>query len=171
MTLKSGCTAALLILLLASWAGAAQSGTRKKLAEGSAVVRTEGSEYTITILCDDAQRPELGFTTEANRVTRAATGRSNMVNLRLRPWKDTGDVVVNLEGWTAWIPQPSSAAGVLSLDLVLRPNGTVKDNMPILLTYEMWKRGEIAEGERAVAFEATCSSRNPEAPSYRKVSN
>ena len=169
MTSRRAFQVALSILLLTPAVGVAQPGSRPARAEGSAIVRTEGSEYTITILCDDASRPERGFTTEANRVTRAATGRRNMVSLRLRPWQDTGDVLVSLEGWAAWIPSPSSAGGVLSLDVVLRPMSSTKGNMPVLLTYEMWQRGEIPEGERAIELEANCSTRNPEAPSFRKV--
>jgi len=163
---------ALSILVMAPSEGAAQDGSRRALSEGSAVVRTDDSEYTITILCNDPSRPDLGFTTEANRITRAATGRRNMVTLRVRPWKDTDDMNVTLEGgtaWTAWIPQPSSAGGVLTMDVVLRPVSFVRDNMPGLLTYEMWQSGDVPERERRVQFEANCSVRDPEAPAFRKV--
>ncbi len=159
-------------LLLAPSALVAQAGSRRSLSEGSAVVRTDDSEYTITILCDDPMRPELGFTTEANRITRPATGRNNQVNLRVRPWKDTDDINVTLEGgtvWTAWTPQPSSAGGMLSMDIVLRPASFVTDATPGLLTYDMWKSGDFPEGERLVQFKATCSARDPEAPSFRKI--
>ncbi|MDH3733218.1 MAG: hypothetical protein OEU54_06765 [Gemmatimonadota bacterium] len=171
MTTRTSIQITLFALLLVPWPVAAQG--RPTLSEGSAVVRVADGEYTITILCDDASRPELGFTTEANRVTRAATGRRNMVSLRVRPWKDTSDIQVTLEGgtaWTAWMPQPPSAGGILTMDVVLRPVSFVKDNMPGLLTYEMWQSGDIPEGERQVEFEANCSARDPEAPSYRKLS-
>jgi hypothetical protein len=170
MTTRNSIQIMLCALLLVSSAVAAQQ--RPPLSDGSAVVRVADGEYKITIICDDASRPELGFTTEANRITRAATGRSNMVNLRLRPWKDTNDVQVTLEGgtaWTAWMPQPSSAGGVLTMDVVLRPVSFVRDHMPHLLTYEMWQSGDIPEGARQVEFEANCSVRDPEAPSYRKL--
>ncbi|MGI9627378.1 MAG: hypothetical protein ACR2QM_11130 [Longimicrobiales bacterium] len=163
---------ALLGQLLAPSLGVSQDSSRARLSEGSAVVQVADDEYTITILCDDASRPELGFTTEANRITREATGRSNMVSLRLRPWKDTDDILVSLEGgtaWAAWMGRPSSAGGVLSMDVVLRPTSLVRDYMPTLVTYEMWQDGDIPDGERQVSFEANCSVRDPEAPSYRKL--
>ena len=163
----------LFALLLAPATAEAQSTVRSPRSEGSAIVRVDEGEYTITILCDDASRADLGFTTEANRITRAATGRRNMVSLRVRPWKDTDDIQITLEGgtaWTAWIPKPSSARELLSLDVVLRPVSYVRDNMPGLLTYEMWKSGDISEGERELEFEANCSVRDPDAPSYRKLS-
>lgn len=151
--------------------GSAQDEPRRTLHEGSAVVRTDSAEYKIRILCDDAARPELGFSTEANRVTRAATGgRYNMVSLRLRPWKDTEDVSVSLDGaGIAWIPRPTSVGGVLSLDVVLRPGTVMRNNMPVLVTYDMWKAGDIPPGETSVHFEANCRSRDPEAPSFRKL--
>lgn len=165
---------ALLGLLLVPSAGVSQDRPRTTRSEGSAVVRVTDGEYKITILCDDALRPELGFTTEANRITRQATGRRNMVNLRVRPWKDTNDISVTLEGgtaWAAWMAKPSSAGGVLSMEVVLRPVSFIRDNMPALVTYEMWQAGDIPEGERQVAFEANCGVRDPEAPSYRKLPN
>lgn len=159
-------------LLLMPSAGASQDRVRPTLSEGSAVVRVADGEYKITVLCDDASRPELGFTTEANRITREATGRRNMVSLRLRPWKETNDIQVTLEGgtaWMAWMPKPSSAGGVLSLDVVLRPVSFVRDNMPTLVTYDMWQDGDLPEGERRAEFEVNCTVRDPEAPSYRKL--
>ncbi|MDH3222190.1 MAG: hypothetical protein OEO23_00630 [Gemmatimonadota bacterium] len=152
--------------------GQAQDTERRRtLHEGSAVVTTDRAEYTIRILCDDGARPELGFTTEANRLTRQATGRSNMVNLRLRPWKDTEDVSISLDGGgIAWIPQPTSAGGILSLDVVLRPGTFVRNGQPVLVTYDMWKAGDIPDGETHVHFEANCASRDPSAPSFRQRS-
>lgn len=44
---------------------------------GTAVVRTDEAEYVIPIECDDATRPELGFSTEPARITREATGRTS----------------------------------------------------------------------------------------------
>ncbi len=158
--------------LVPSTGEAQDTDRRRTLHEGSAVVITDQAEYTIRILCDDRGRPELGFTTEANRVTRAATGgQSNMVNLRLRPWKDTEDVSISLDGGgIAWIPQPTSAGGVLSLDVVLRPGTFFRNGQPVLVTYDMWKAGDIPDGETRVHFEANCASRDPSAPSFRKRS-
>ena len=45
----------------------------------------------------------------------------------------------------------------------------VRDNMPVLLTYEMWKNGERPPGRSGVRFVANCNERDPEAPSSRKL--
>jgi hypothetical protein len=117
-------------------------------------------------------RPELGFTTEANRVVRAATGgRYNMVKLRVRPWKDTEEAIVSFESYVAWIPRPTSAGGVLSLEVDMSPASTMRDGVPVMLTYDMWSAGERPEGRDGVKFEAQCGSRDPEAPAYRKVAD
>jgi len=149
----------------------AQGAGRPELHEGSAVVRTENGEHVIRILCDDAARPELGFSTEPNRVTRAATGgRGNAVSLRLRSWKDTGDVLiaVDLLG-VAWLPRPTSAAGVLSMDVALRPHSFLRGGVPVTTTYEMWKSGDLPDEETRIEFEADCARRDPEAPATRKL--
>jgi len=43
---------------------------------GTAVLHVGENEYTIPIECDDASRPELGFSTEPSRITKEATGRT-----------------------------------------------------------------------------------------------
>jgi len=150
----------------------ADDAPRPKLTDGSAMVRVEEAEYKILIRCDDASRPEMGFSTEANRITRAANGgRYNMVNLRLRSWKDTGDVVISLNGYIAWIPQPASAGGTLSLQLDMSPTKVVRDGTPVLLTYDMWTSGDRPPGRKGVEIEAQCGERDPEAPSYRRISD
>lgn len=159
---------------LAPALGSAQPNRERRarnLAEGSALVRSAENEYTIRIECEDAARPEIGFTTEANRRTRQATGgRSNMVSLRLRPWKDTDDVLIHLDGvGQAWLPRPSSAGGILSMAVVLRPGSFVRNGTPVLVTYDMWKQGDIPDGEIPIYFEANCSQRDPEAPTFRKL--
>ncbi len=65
--------------------------------DGSAIVRTDQMEYVIPIVCDDAVRAALGFSTEPSRVTREATGRASPVNLRLRQWRDSAELVVTLD--------------------------------------------------------------------------
>ena len=151
--------------------GVAEGGDQQSgLFDGSAVVTVDDSEYKIRIQCDTFARPELGFATEPNRVTREATGgQGNTVGLRLRPWKETGDVMVTLERYVAWIPQPTSTGGVLSLTIDMSPASVMRDNMPVLLTYDMWKSGDRPPGRDGVQFEANCTLRDPEAPSYRKV--
>lgn len=175
MTRPPGLTfcAGLCVLCLAAPGQApAQDGGGEELREGSALVRRGADEYLIRILCDGSQ-PELGFTTEANRVTRAATGgRSNMVTMRLLPWKDTGDVLISVDGGgQAWVPRPASAGGVLSMDVVLRPGVVVREGQPVAVTYDMWKAGEVGGEETPVHFEANCTRRDPDAPAYRKVAD
>ena len=156
-------------LLMPSAGAAGERAARAERFEGSALVRVGDGEYTIPIECDDAARPELGFSTEPNRITRERTGRSSMVNLRLRPWKDSGQVLVTLDRYAAWMPAPASARGVLSLTLDMSPASVVRDNAPVALTYEMWTDGDRPQGLAGVEFEARCGERRPEAPSYRRL--
>jgi hypothetical protein len=148
-------------VLLLPVPGSAQGGH-----EGWAVVTVDRAEYTIVIECADAARPELGFRTQLNRVTRAATGRSNGVGLSLRPWEETDDVAIWLDKYVAWVPRPASAGGELVLEVDMSPMSVVTDGVPGLLTYDMWQRGERAEGRRA-RIRARCGERNGEAPGYR----
>lgn len=170
MTMRNSLWVVLSVLLLTPSVGAAQDESRRELSEGSAVVRTEENEYKIRILCDDASRPELGFTTEANRVTREATGgRYNMVNVSLRTWKDTDEVVIRSDAGVAWIPRPASAGGVLTMEVDVVPGSFVRNSAPVLLTYDMYKSGDRPDGGTTLRFEANCSVRDPEAPSFRKL--
>ena len=139
--------------------------------EGSALIVVEDAEYLVAIECDDAARPELGFSTEPNRVTRERTGRTNGVTIRLRQWEDTGEVVVSLDRYMAWMPRPSSVGGTLSITLNLSPISAEKDGQPALLTREMWEEGIRPEGITGVKLEAQCNQRDPEAPRYRKIPN
>ncbi|MBT8461547.1 MAG: hypothetical protein KJO44_03420 [Gemmatimonadetes bacterium] len=162
----------LVAVLLPPGRGIAQDAPQRTLHEGSAVVRTEGGdgEYTIRILCESASQPELGFFTEANRITRQATGgRSNMVNLRLRPWKDTDEVQISSTLGVVWIARPVSTGGVLSLTLDVVPASFLEDNAPVAMTYDRWTAGERPEGGGTLEFEANCGVRDPEAPSYRRL--
>ncbi|MGD9905300.1 MAG: hypothetical protein AB7U83_17670 [Vicinamibacterales bacterium] len=137
---------------------------------GSAVVTVEGSEYLIRIECRERSRPEAGFSTEPNRVTRAETGgRSNMVALNLRPWPKTDDVLVSLDRYVAWLPVPSSAAGVLTLDLAMSPATVMRDGVPQAVTYDMWTAGDRPPGRDGIRIRANCSERDPSAPAFRKV--
>ena len=138
--------------------------------EGSAIVRVDDGEYTVPIECEDASRPELGFSTEPNRITRERTGRSSMINIRLRPFGEEGESVVSLDRYVAWMPQPASSSGTLSLTLDMSPMSITKeDGSPGLLTRDMWMEGERPPGLTGVHLEARCSSRDPEAPSYKKI--
>lgn len=137
---------------------------------GSAVVTVADAEYLIRIECRIEGRPEAGFLTEANRITRRETGgQYNMVSLRMRPWQDTGESVVSFQGYVAWIPTPTSAAGVLSMTLDMAAATVVRDGQPVLLTYDMWHEGDRPAGAEGIRFEANCSTRDPDAPAYRKI--
>ena len=137
---------------------------------GSAVVTVGEDEYTIRIECRVQGQPEAGFTTEPNRVTREETGgKYNMVTLRLRPWQDTQDVIVSLQNFVAWMPAPASAGGTLSLELDMSPASVMRNNAPVAITYDRWQSGDRPPGQSGVKFEANCSQRDPEAPSFRKL--
>ncbi len=138
-------------------------------AAGTAIIHVGEDEYTIPIECDDASRPELGFSTEPSRITKEATGRTSGVRLGLRQWQETNDVVISLDRYVAWMPRPASAGGVLKMTQDMSPVTIMKDGMPVALTYDMWMDGERPAGITGVSFEAQCSHRDPEAPAYRKV--
>lgn len=136
---------------------------------GSAVVTVGDSEYLIRVECRVRGRPEAGFTTEPNRITREQTNRSNMVTLRLRPWQDTKDVIVSLDGFVAWMPTPGSSAGVLRLELAMSPTSVMRDGSLVALTYDMWQRGDRPPGRDGVKVAVNCLTRDPSAPAFRKV--
>lgn len=139
---------------------------------GFAVGAVEDSEYLIRIESRVQRSPEAGFITEANRITcRKTGGRYNMVTPRMRPWQDSGDSIVSFEGYVAWIPTPGSAAGVLSLTLDMAAASVVRDGTPVVVTYDIWRDGDRPAGADGVQFEANCSTRDPEAPRFRKIRN
>lgn len=152
------------VLLVAMTAAAAQERSA-----GTAIIHVGQDEYTIPIECDDATRPELGFSTEPSRITKQATGRTSGVRLGLRQWQETDYVVISLDRYVAWMPRPASAGGVLRLTLDMSPVTILRDGSPVALTYDMWMDGERPAGIEGVSFEAQCSNRDPEAPAYRKV--
>ncbi len=136
---------------------------------GSAVVRVGDTEYVIPIECYDTAGPEHGFSTEPSRITRERTGRSNPVRLNVRPWKDTSELVVSLDRYVAWIPSKPSSGGVLNLTIDMSPASSVVNGVPVALTYDRWKSGERASGLKGVVIIATCGTRDPEAPTLRKI--
>jgi hypothetical protein len=135
---------------------------------GSAIIRTSEMEYVIPIECDDATRPELGFSTEPSRVTREAIGRTSGVNLRLRQWQDSDELLVTLDRYVAWIPMPDQQGAVLSLTLAMSPMSVTRDGIPVTLTHDMWTGGDRPEGID-VEIKANCASRDPTAPSSRRL--
>lgn len=137
---------------------------------GSAVVTIDDAEYLIRIECRVRGRPEAGLSTEPNRITREATGgRYNMLSLHLRPWQDTGDVLVSVDRYVAWIPSPTSEGGVLSLELAMSPASVVRQGVPVAVTYDMWKGGDRPAGLDGVRIVANCNARDPEAPAFRRI--
>ena len=138
---------------------------------GTATVRTADTEYAIPIECDDANRPELGISTEPARITREATGRTSGVNLRIRRWQETDELVVSLDRYVAWMPAPSSAGGKLTIELDMSPASITRDGRPTLLTHEMWSNGDRPAGLQSVRIEADCTMRSPDVPTTRRISN
>lgn len=156
----------ILIAIAVSWLGTALAADS---ANGTAVVRVADSEYTIPIICDDAAHPEVGLLTEPGRITRERTGRSSGVRLTIRRWKETDQVIVNLDRYVAWIPRPETGAGILQLSIAMSAASTVKDGMPTALTYEDWVAGDRPEGLDEVSIEADCRKLDADAPSFRKL--
>ena len=137
--------------------------------EGSAVVQVGEQEHTIPIICDDPARPEKGLYTEPQRITRERTGRASGVRLTIRPWKDTSDLSVSLDRYVAWVPSSPSTGGVLQLVIAMSPNTSVKDGMPVALTYDEWIAGNRPAGLEGVVINANCARRDPAAPAFRKL--
>ena len=136
---------------------------------GTATVQVEANLYTIPIECDDAGRPELGFSTEPSRITRERTGRTSGVRLVLRTWKETDMVVISLDRYVAWMPRPSSDAGVLEMTLDMSPISSTANGMPKLLSFDDWQAGNRPEGLSNVQVRADCTFRDSSAPSFKKV--
>lgn len=162
--------AGIAVLLAIAWPWIGASGQqRSELSNGVATVRVAETEYTIPVLCDDAQRPEMGFSTEPSRVTRERTGQSSGVNLRLRTWEDTDFVVVSLDRYVTWMPRPASVAGVLSVQTSMSPVTVTRDAAPVAYTYDMWSSGDRPVGLETMSFEARCGLPQPAAPSVRNI--
>jgi len=147
----------------------AMSATGQQRFPGSAVVRVGDSEFTIPIECNDASRPELGFSTEPSRITRERTGRSSGVRLTVRPWKDTTDLVISVDRFVAWVPLQSSSGGILTMTLDMSSASSMVDGVPQALTYDRWKAGDRPAGLENVEFKANCKSRDQSVPAFRKV--
>ncbi len=137
--------------------------------EGTAIVRVDAHEYTIPIECTDARKPMLGVYTEPKRVTRERVGRASGVRLTVRPWRDTGDMIVTLDRYVGWALLPPGSGGVLNITLDMSPVSRTVDGKPQTLTYEQWKAGERSIGLDNVYIRADCRSRDPDAPAYRKL--
>ncbi len=86
-------------------------------ANGTATIRVADKEYTIPIVCDAAASVGIGLYTEPQRVTRERTGRASGVRLTIRPWKETTDMIVNLDRYVAWIPRSATHDGILETSL------------------------------------------------------
>ncbi|MEZ4700967.1 MAG: hypothetical protein R2834_11595 [Rhodothermales bacterium] len=158
-------------VLLMLWLAPIADAFAQTRFEGTAVVRVAEAEYTVPIECDDAARPELGFSTEPSRITRERTGRTSGVNLRVRSSGEPDESIVSLDRYVAWLPRPASQAGVLTMTIDLSPMTVMQDGQPVLLTRDMWMEGNRPEGLNGVELEARCNGRDPEAPAYRKISN
>ena len=156
-------------LILVALLAFAHSGYCQAGHEGTAVIQTEGNEYTIPIVCEDTARPELGFYTEPQRITRERTGRASQVRLTVRPWKDTSDLSVSLGRYVAWVPSQSSTGGILKMTFSMSPASYLEEGTPIALTYEDWSNGKRPGGLENVSVEANCSFRDPNAPAFRKL--
>jgi len=157
------------IFIVMALLAVAPIGHTQALSAGTAILRVDDSEYTIPIECDDASRPEAGFSTEPSRITKEATGRTSGVRLGPRQWQETDYVVISMDKYVAWVPRPASTGGVLRMTLDMSPVTVFDNGMPVLLTYDMWMAGERPEGIRGVSFEAQCSHRDPAAPAFRKL--
>ncbi len=138
-------------------------------ANGTAIVSIDDKEYTIPIVCDDTSQPAIGVYTEPQRVTRERTGRTSGVRLTIRPWKETGNLIVSLDRYVAWISLPSSSAGILDMSLAMSPASFLQDGVPVALTYDEWMAGNRPAGLEEVRIEVNCRDLDPAAPAYRKV--
>lgn len=157
------------IILLAVLLPAMGSVQAAQQANGTATIRVDDKEYTIPIVCDDPMRPASGVYTEAQRVTRERTGRASGVRLNIRPWKDTSQLVVSLDGYVAWVPAPASGGGTIEMTLSMSPASSLRDGVPTALTYDQWMAGDRPPGIDNVRIEADCRNLDPAAPAFRKL--
>ena len=134
---------------------------------GSATVETGGNRYLIPIECEDAGQPWLGFGTEPNRITRERTGRSSMVRLTRRTWKETELLVVSLDRYVAWVPVVRGSPLEMTLDM--SPSSVVRDGIPKTMTFDQWQSGDRPEGINGVRISANCANRDPDAPAFEKL--
>lgn len=155
----------LLPVLLSCVAGAQAA----EPANGTATIRVDDNEYTIPIVCSDATSTEIDLYTEPQRITRERTGRASSVRLTIRPWKKSTDLIVNLDRYVAWIPRRSIADDSLEISLSMSPTTSVRDGMPVALTYDEWLSGNRPEGLDNVKIVANCGFLDPDAPSFRKI--
>jgi hypothetical protein len=156
------------LLFLGPSAVAAQDRPRDD-AEGSAVIQVGDQEYTIPILCDDATSAAAGFITEPSRVTRERTGRSSLVNLRARPVEGHDELIVTLDRYLTWIPSSAASGPSLEVEIDMGLITILRDNMPVLVTREMWANGEQGTEIEGVIIEARCDARDPAAPTSRRI--
>lgn len=156
-------------LLATSLAQSAVAQERPKLSPGVAVVRVADTEYTIPVECDDAARPEMGFSTEPSRITQQRTGQTSGVNLRLRTWRDTNLVLISLDRYMTWMERPSSTAGALVVETAMSPVTLTRDGVPTAYTYDMWTSGDRPVALESARFEARCGVGAPVTPSSRKI--
>ena len=155
-----------LIALACLLAVPARAGAQAGL--GTAVARVGDHDYTVIIECDQSV-PELGFRTQPNRLTREAIGKSNPINIRLRRWEETDSLVLSVDKYVAWIPRPTSTAGLLEVTVEMSPNSEVRGGTPTLMTHDRWVAGERFEGGRSIRLRATCSAPAGAAPGTATV--
>ena len=155
-----------LMLVLLSCSADAQAA---ESANGTATIRVDDNEYTIPIVCSDTTSPQIDLYTEPQRITRERTGRASSVRLTIRPWKESTDLIVKLDRYVAWIPRRSIADGILEVSLSMSPTTSVREGMPVALTYDEWLSGNRPEGLDNVKIVANCGFLDPDAPSFRKI--
>ena len=138
-TAKIACAALALIM--------AAAGPPTVLAQGGvgkAVVLTDDGEYTVLIECDQ-DRPEHGFRTRPNRVTREATGQNNPINVRLRDWQDTDTVVLSVDGEAVRKLRPTTSGRLDKLEREMSPHEA--------------RQGDACSGVRSVDRHVACLPR------------
>lgn len=140
-------------------------------ANGTATVRVEDREYTIPIVCSETKSTKIDIYTEPQRITRERTGRASSVRLTIRSWKETDDVIVNVDRYVAWIPRDSISDGLVKLSLSMSPTTLVQGGMPVAMTYDEWQSGNRPKGVDDVEIVADCSNLDPDAPAFRKIPN
>ena len=158
------------LLILAGALVVFQSSSVLADSNGTAYVRADGTEYIIPIVCREAGLANAGFSTEPSRVTRAATGRTSPARLTVRPWKDTGELVVSLDRYIAWVTAPETNGTHFSLTVDMSPSSFLRDGLPVTMTYDVWAEGDRPAGLSNVTIDADCSERDPEAPGSRPFS-
>jgi len=158
------------LLLSSAIEVSAQESAKRSYFVGTAVIQVADGEYTLPIDCYAKSRPDLGFTTEPNQVTRLRTGRLSPIDLSITPRSESEEMVIALDGYVARIPRLSATDGTLSLSVDLSREDTSRGTTSAVAFTRDNAANGLHDADRVrVRIDAQCEERSAEAPAHRTV--